>query len=88
MINVLLAGGSGTRLWPLSRKKLPKQFVRMFSGASLFQKTLMRNQSLVDDFLCVANKEHFYLALDQSDCVLSSNITFLNEPVGRNSSNY
>ncbi|MBN2865015.1 MAG: hypothetical protein JXK16_03330, partial [Thiotrichales bacterium] len=43
MINIILCGGSGTRLWPLSRTMLPKQFVRLFDNQSLFQDTIIRN---------------------------------------------
>ena len=46
MINIILCGGSGTRLWPLSRTMLPKQFVRLFDGKSLFQDTVLRNAPL------------------------------------------
>ena len=54
---LLLAGGSGTRLFPLSRKKYPKQFVKLFGGKSLFSLTIERALSLVrkDDILIVAN---------------------------------
>jgi len=39
---VILAGGSGTRLWPISRKLMPKQFTKIFDEKSLFQLTLLR----------------------------------------------
>ena len=42
IIPVILAGGSGTRLWPLSRKLLPKQFISLVNETSLFQDTLLR----------------------------------------------
>ncbi|NPA82659.1 MAG: mannose-1-phosphate guanylyltransferase/mannose-6-phosphate isomerase, partial [Epsilonproteobacteria bacterium] len=45
MINVILCGGSGTRLWPISRTYLPKQFIKMFD-LSLFQMTVDRNRDL------------------------------------------
>ena len=65
MINIILSGGSGTRLWPLSRTMLPKQFVRLFDGKSLFQDTVNRNQSVSDEMLIVSNKELYFLAVDQ-----------------------
>ncbi len=54
-VNVILSGGSGTRLWPLSRHGKPKQFLEIFYKQSLFQHTVLRNQSKVDDFLLITN---------------------------------
>lgn len=65
MINLVLCGGSGTRLWPLSRKLLPKQFVTLFDNRSLFQKTVERNQSVATRLLVVSNTEQYFLAKDQ-----------------------
>jgi mannose-1-phosphate guanylyltransferase len=84
MINILLSGGSGTRLWPLSRTLLPKQFVRMFDGQSLFQKTVNRNLSSVRHTLVVSNVEQYFLAVDQLSDTQASHVRFLLEPVGRN----
>lgn len=55
MINLILCGGSGTRLWPLSRTMLPKQFVKIFGGQSLFQQTVLRNQTVCGHFLVISN---------------------------------
>jgi mannose-1-phosphate guanylyltransferase len=63
--NIILCGGSGTRLWPLSRKLMPKQFLKIFDGESLFQKTIKRNRDLVDSIEVVTNESHYFLALDQ-----------------------
>lgn len=84
MINILLCGGSGTRLWPLSRKMLPKQFVRLFNDRSLFQETLLRNQSTCSSTLIVSNNEQYFLAVDQIQQIKMDNTQFLLEPVGRN----
>lgn len=84
MINILLSGGSGTRLWPLSRTMLPKQFVRLFAQRSLFQHTLERNKPLIQKTLIVANIEHYFLALDQCSELAISAPHFLLEPIGRN----
>ena len=46
MIPVILSGGSGTRLWPLSRKNKPKQFLSLLGSASMFQETLNRLQGV------------------------------------------
>ncbi len=89
MTNIILCGGSGTRLWPISRTLMPKQFVRLFDGTSLFQMTLQRNLSTCDDHMIVSNAEQYFLAIDQIE-ELDSNgskmrhSSFLLEPVGRN----
>jgi len=56
--NVILSGGIGSRLWPLSRSKKPKQFLKLFSGKSLFELTAERNAWVVDEIMVVGNKEH------------------------------
>lgn len=85
---IILSGGSGTRLWPLSRKLLPKQFVRLFDDRSLYQLTLERNANLCDSFIVVTGKDHYFLAFDQANELdkLSDldSLKFLLEPVGRN----
>ena len=58
IVNVILSGGVGSRLWPLSRKSNPKQFLKLFSGKSLFQLTAERNHGLVDEIMVVGNEEH------------------------------
>src|SRR5690606_27153778 len=85
IINVILSGGSGTRLWPLSRQSKPKQFLPLFDDRkSLFQKTLLRNKNLVDDFLLVTNSSQFSLAMSQAeDTNISINRQII-EPIGRN----
>lgn len=84
MINILLSGGAGTRLWPLSRTLLPKQFVRLFNGQSLFQQTVTRNASVCSKTLVVSNTEHYFLALDQLTGITQETVHFLLEPIGRN----
>lgn len=84
MINILLSGGAGTRLWPLSRTLLPKQFVRLFNGQSLFQQTVARNASVCSKTLVVSNTEHYFLALDQLTGITQETVHFLLEPIGRN----
>lgn len=65
MIHLLLCGGSGARLWPLSRQLLPKQFVPFIDGQSLFQATVVRNRPLVDEMYLLAHKDHYFLAAEQ-----------------------
>lgn len=84
MINVILCGGAGTRLWPLSRTMMPKQFVRMFDAESLFQKTVNRNLSVANKLMMVANQEHYFLALDQLANTQALQAQFLLEAKGRN----
>lgn len=84
MTNIILCGGSGTRLWPISRTLMPKQFVKLFDNTSLFQLTVQRNASLCDNQFIISNAEQYFLALDQLDELNSHNNHFLLEPVGRN----
>jgi len=91
MTNLILCGGSGTRLWPLSRTLMPKQFVKFFEGESLFQKTVERNQKTCDTQIIVSNAEQYFLAIDQieeleKNQALMANYPsrYLLEPVGRN----
>ena len=84
MRNVILCGGSGTRLWPLSRRLMPKQFLQLFDNRSLFQKTMERNSAFCNDFLVITNEEQYFLALDQIDELGLSTPRFLLEEMGRN----
>ena len=89
MTNLILCGGSGTRLWPISRTLMPKQFVALFDGKSLFQLTLERNSKVCDEQYIVSNAEQYFLAIDQLETLDPSKktlgrIRFLLEPVGRN----
>ena len=61
-INVILSGGVGSRLWPLSRKSRPKQYLPIFEGETLFQKTAKRNAEFCDKVLVVGNCENFELS--------------------------
>ena len=72
MTNIILCGGSGTRLWPLSRTLMPKQFVKLFEGESLFQKTVTRNQKACDSQFIVSNAEQYFLAVDQIEELASN----------------
>jgi len=84
MVNLILCGGSGTRLWPLSRKKMPKQFVRIFRDKSLFEETVSRNKRLCDKFVVATNIEHLPLVEEQMVRMGIDNIEGLLEPSGRN----
>lgn len=55
---LILAGGSGDRLWPLSRKNFPKQFMETIKGNSMFQEAILRNIPFCDEFLIITNKKY------------------------------
>lgn len=67
MKTVILAGGSGTRLWPLSREHFPKQFIKLFNDSSLFQKAVNRALIFSDasEVYIVANEKYRFRVLDQ-----------------------
>ncbi len=69
MKSMILAGGKGTRLWPLSRELMPKQFIKLFNGNSLFQETVKRALLIsdVDEIYIVTNKDYKYRVLDDLD---------------------
>ena len=81
---VILAGGSGTRLWPLSRKNFPKQFLRLQSESSLLQQTMQRSITLPQaKTLVVSNDAHYFLCQEQLQA-FAAQITYLLEPCARN----
>jgi mannose-1-phosphate guanylyltransferase/mannose-6-phosphate isomerase len=87
---VILCGGSGTRLWPLSRSAFPKQFLVLSGKTTLFQQAVERLQSLnnpsttLHDPLIVTNEEHRFLVLEQLREMKDIKAQLLLEPVGRN----
>ncbi len=84
MTNIILCGGSGTRLWPISRTLMPKQFVKLFENKSLFQLTVERNSKVCDSQFIVSNAEQYFLAIDQLEELSITKNKYLLEPVGRN----
>ena len=86
MTNLILCGGSGTRLWPISRTLMPKQFIKLFNNKSLFQLTLMRNKPICEKQLIVSNSEQYFLALDQLEELQNqlNSVHYILEPIARN----
>lgn len=84
MTNMILCGGKGTRLWPISRTLMPKQFVKLFDEKSLFQLTVERNSKVCDSQFIVSSTEQYFLALDQLEELNKINNRYLLEPIGRN----
>ena len=84
MTNIILCGGSGTRLWPISRTLMPKQFVKLFNDKSLFQLTVERNSKVCDNQFIVSNTEQYFLALDQLEELSIENNRYLLEPIAKN----
>lgn len=80
---VILCGGSGTRLWPLSRKSFPKQFVPLIGNKSLLQLTLERVAGLGRKVMAVTAEEHRFHVLEAMDAVQTSGAVVL-EPAARN----
>lgn len=65
IIPVILSGGSGTRLWPLSRKLHPRQFINLVNETTLFQDTILRLPDDVSEPLIICNEEHRFLVAEQ-----------------------
>ena len=83
---VILAGGVGARLWPLSRAAMPKQFIELNGSRSLFQRALVRLDSLpgLGRIRVLGNSEHRFLIAEQLRQQKVEGSEILLEPVGRN----
>ena len=83
---VILSGGSGTRLWPLSRSLNPKQFLNLIDEYSLFQKTALRvnNQEIFHSPIVVCNNEHRFIAAEDLQKIEINPKLIILESVGRN----
>ncbi len=85
MIPLILSGGSGSRLWPLSRKLFPKQFLALTGTATMFQQTLQRLAlEGMGKPMVVCNEEHRFIVSEQLAAIDCSAQTILLEPFGRN----
>ena len=88
---VILCGGSGTRLWPLSRTNYPKQFIKINDDFTLFQKTIIRLQLLsnkffsINEVLIMTNEKNRYLVLEQLEKInINLKFRIILEPISLN----
>lgn len=86
MIPVILSGGSGTRLWPLSRAKKPKQFLPLLNDKSMLQNTVLRLKGLagLQAPMVICNEDHRFMVAEQLRELSAVQPTIMLEPVGRN----
>lgn len=86
LLPVILSGGSGTRLWPMSRAALPKQFLTLTSEQTMFQETVNRLHGIngLEKPLIVCNEEHRFLVAEQLRQIGQEPEAILLEPFGRN----
>ena len=88
LVPCIIAGGAGTRLWPVSREAMPKPFMCLPDGQSLLQKTFARATGLRDvgPLLTVTNREVFFRTLDdyRAQSMDDIELDFILEPFGRN----
>jgi mannose-1-phosphate guanylyltransferase/mannose-6-phosphate isomerase len=86
IIPVILSGGSGTRLWPLSREAYPKQFLPLVDQRTMLQNTALRIAGLADTTapLVVCNEEHRFMVAEQLRAVGIQPAAVILEPIGRN----
>jgi mannose-1-phosphate guanylyltransferase/mannose-6-phosphate isomerase len=85
LVPIVLCGGSGTRLWPLSRSHLPKQFLPLVSERTMLQETLARLQGLeaLSGPITISNEEHRFLVAEQLRELECAPQAMLLEPAGR-----
>lgn len=87
VIPVILSGGSGTRLWPLSRELRPKQFLPLVTERTMLQETYLRTRKISDflgDPIVVCNEAHRFLVAEQMCALGAKPQTIVLEPEGRN----
>jgi mannose-1-phosphate guanylyltransferase/mannose-6-phosphate isomerase len=86
MIPVILSGGSGTRLWPLSRSHYPKQFLPLVSENTMLQETMRRlnGVSRLDPPIAVCNEDHRFMVAEQLREIGVKPAAIILEPVGKN----
>ena len=82
IIPIILAGGSGTRLWPLSRKLHPKQFISLVNKNTLFQDTVLRLPKGALDPIVICNEDHRFLVAEQAREINVTLNSIILEPIG------
>lgn len=80
---IILAGGKGDRLWPLSRKNYPKQFIQIQGDHSVFQETIARNIPYCDEFIVVTNSEYRFIVENQISAFQGLVHRYIYEGTGR-----
>ena len=83
---IILAGGGGTRLFPLSRDCYPKQFLHVIGNKSLLAQTVERFLGLVEakDIVIVTNKKYIFHVQAELDSINAQNAHIITEPIGKN----
>ncbi len=86
IIPVILSGGAGTRLWPLSRELYPKQFLPLAGSNTMIQDTLLRLKGIenLSSPIIICNEDHRFLVAEQMRLIECNPIAIVLEPVGRN----
>jgi mannose-1-phosphate guanylyltransferase/mannose-6-phosphate isomerase len=84
LVPIILSGGSGTRLWPLSRELYPKQFHSLITSNTLFQDTILRLPEDSSSPLVICNEDHRFIVAEQLREINSENQGIILEPIGKN----
>ncbi|MCB9495149.1 MAG: mannose-1-phosphate guanylyltransferase/mannose-6-phosphate isomerase [Desulfobacteraceae bacterium] len=86
LIPVILAGGSGTRLWPLSRRLYPKQLIELTSDNTMLQETILRLENIenLSDPIIICNEEHRFMVAEQLRQISIESPSIILEPVAKN----
>jgi mannose-1-phosphate guanylyltransferase len=84
IIPVILCGGSGTRLWPISRKLYPKQFISLVNDNTLFQDTILRLPKELANPIIICNEDYRFLAAEQLRQINKDLNDIILEPIGKN----
>ncbi len=86
IIPVILAGGSGSRLWPVSRSTYPKQLLSLVGNKTMLQDTILRTRAIANIFppIIICNQEHRFLVAEQTQSIGIHDATIIIEPIGKN----
>jgi mannose-1-phosphate guanylyltransferase/mannose-6-phosphate isomerase len=84
IIPIILCGGSGTRLWPLSRSQYPKQFINLFDDSTLFQDAIKRLPKELEDPLIICNEDYRFIVAEQLRQLHINNNGIILEPKRKN----